>query len=1272
MEQKVQTAKLNLLILMRSTMHFSELIKREVTKLMIAIFVYSNIASAFCMQGVPEFVINIERDQAAAAFKIQVQRRRVASTIIENYVTSTTVMKPQMAAMASLYEALQRANTTIASGIFGGQMSVLPEITFGSKKIGAECFCLSIPELGELFISHDGDVIFDNKEAAGRSMRIIVPRQLILSCVTGNVEVEADSAVLTGITKTSLNSLSFRRSARRTSFGGLFIDKGSELEVGSLSIEDALLLNAGRITIKKAMAMNNSDIFNAGTISTTADQAVMNDIAHFRNAGIFDAKNRLVAGISTFLNKGTFRAKSASVVVAGRFNNDGMVGTTESLYLGGVGEVVNAGTIDGERGEVIISGRQFVHKAGGKLTSSIVRFRSEKTELAGVVEGREVSFRGEVVNTGNIGFEKLELSGKRAIVQNSGSITATKIISDAEEAAIGDLVVEKTADKVTMTEPGKVTADSVSVLSQKHLQISTNMQKLRSIKIDKGGDFLVEEGSSVETVNCLDNSGTATFESQLTELKSIRNSEGARLSLLDKTVVTPDAKGIGIQNDGDLFVRRKVGFGINSTEQDLEIRGTYKASSGASLHAEGGVKILALGFQNDGIVQAESKLKFIQVGAVANETKFGRAVAEAGIEYEITEGGTANLDGDFITPVITGENKSFSVKSDQEIVVSKPVKMNVDLSIEAPKVDVRSEMKVRDLAVKADLFTVTATGYIVSKKNVFIEAGKFENISGKVHALGDVTFNIAGMFVNTGGKVTNKKNIAVTYYTKAPVGINKTFSREHWGWRRKDYGNYPATNEKGGLVYVKLVPCDILAEVEEYFLSVEKAGQIACHRNLSIKADTIDNSYGYLHSRESISAIASTTVLNQVGLMYALLGINIHGIHFFNGLALEHSKHVVNAVDPNSPVITKKSFPTWFELNRRSHRFHGATFSVGCWSNYKNFDVVTDYLSYKDGRVPLPSLKLPGYLYAAGDVSVDAEFDASLGMVVSERDIKIRGRNQGRTANLVSYGNIASEFQKEEVKKMKVEDQSAPLDRLGDFVFNKIAITQKIEDLTGYALCYRTAFEVPKTGFSEIAVQIREFDLIRSRFMTQRLIDGIGYVLVEEEVLQVRDLATKLTDEIKVNIGNAMLLEVDGILQDKRVTKLIDSSSAIMAQGEFLKIRAGSIDSGFFDSYNEQQEKLMVLESSKMFMRAANYCLGAFAIERPMTARFAFTAASIVLDEPLEFVESYIKKSGVMADEFLVYGVDLGVQIRSAVSEVKYTTVGVPRSARVGMNYASK
>jgi hypothetical protein len=104
--------------------------------------------------------------------------------------------------------------------------------------------------------------------------------------------------------------------------------------------------------------------------------------------------------------------------------------------------------------------------------------------------------------------------------------------------------------------------------------------------------------------------------------------------VLDKAVVSGD-----VVNDGKILIRHKHRAGDGTEYQDLRGR-RYRASSDAVLRYEQGAHSLFSDYMNNGLLYSPTRFKIIQHGTV---TKWGRAVAEDGIEYEI--------DG---TPLITG------------------------------------------------------------------------------------------------------------------------------------------------------------------------------------------------------------------------------------------------------------------------------------------------------------------------------------------------------------------------------------------------------------------------------------------------------------------------------------------------------------------------------------------------------------------------------------------------------------------------------------------
>ena len=106
---------------------FSELIKREVTKLILVVFLYTNLSPAFCMQGMPEYIVNVEHRQIASKESAEMRTVFAVTTmqLVQKsaavfYKTITEIIYPFMtAAMATLeagvrlYEILQNVKANV-------------------------------------------------------------------------------------------------------------------------------------------------------------------------------------------------------------------------------------------------------------------------------------------------------------------------------------------------------------------------------------------------------------------------------------------------------------------------------------------------------------------------------------------------------------------------------------------------------------------------------------------------------------------------------------------------------------------------------------------------------------------------------------------------------------------------------------------------------------------------------------------------------------------------------------------------------------------------------------------------------------------------------------------------------------------------------------------------------------------------------------------------------------------------------------------------------
>lgn len=194
-------------------------------------------------------------------------------------------------------------------------------------------FCLSIPELGDLLISHEGDVVFGQRDAGsghallGKSLRITAPSQIILNNATAkHIDVEVTTAFLMGASTASIDFLKFHGiGGVDVPTNGLFIDREAALQVGELSLEDALLLNTGQLSVTKSLDLNGEYFFNSGKFLTSANPSVLRNIAYMFNGstGSMTASGRMVLGADRFSNLGSVRAQSLSVVTSDLFDNQG-------------------------------------------------------------------------------------------------------------------------------------------------------------------------------------------------------------------------------------------------------------------------------------------------------------------------------------------------------------------------------------------------------------------------------------------------------------------------------------------------------------------------------------------------------------------------------------------------------------------------------------------------------------------------------------------------------------------------------------------------------------------------------------------------------------------------------------------------------------------------------------------------------------------------------------------------------------------------------------
>ena len=1075
---------------------FSELIKREVTKLILAVFLYTNLSPAFCMQGMPEYVINVEhrqignkeRAEMQTAFAVKaMQLVQESATVVYKTITEQLIYPFMTAAIvtleagARLREILQNVKASIS------------ETEPTSKSCETETqisrgFCLNIPELGDLLISHDGDIILDAREQLKKSVRIVAPKQVILNgIVAKNIEVESTAAILIGKTTTKIDSLKFKAIRNSEDLeNALFIDEGAILEIGVLSLEEALLLNTGRLRVTQGMDLQQGMFLNTGIFETTADPVALKNIAYFYNGSeaVITADGNIILNAGRTVNLGKMTAREINLISSELFHNKGEILTTAFFNINGLGELINEGTINGNSGTVDIRGKRFEQRQG-RLLGSKVDFNTEESVLYGEVKGSEGFFQGEIqnggtlhfqrgvlsgnfVNSGEVNFERLlELIGTKVIIRNSMELKAGKI----ESGAIEGVIISETN--------GKVLTESIS--SKKHLQLEANMPILKTLKTEKGAKLLITKEAKTPKLQKIENHGDSTFILGNTELSILQNTvEGIlrlessspfeHLDTLDQVQGTAVLKGIfsklvklsilsgtkftllpgscftqvtdlyiqsrgqiefhtdafkilrGITNSGALIIRgtqesEKTEL-IAPAQQGLVIGGIYKGEIGAILQLENGAKVSADNWDNRGKILSRNGLKITQTGG--SVTKWGDMESGGNIDYEIT-GIDIGLDNGFINPKTKG---TLRIVSNRNVTIPSSFESASDLEIQSENLTVPGKLKTKKLKVKTKKFTLT--GYIGTRESAEVICDEFTNTSGRFESLGDMTFNVAGAFTNTGGMKKEQSQIPLTYYTQSPSVANKTFG--YWA-ARQTYKNYPGTTIKGVLSRVKLNPIKTSATVSRELRDILKIGQIGSLGTFTINSREWNNSFGLLFGGNILS---QTRINNVNGIIYSRNGIQIKG-SLQNGFTQALFSVQNAAVDPNKPIIKVENLPVGANWQEHSHYFHGSTYTFSSYQ-LKPSQVIVGYTPYAGGKVPIHTQKYPGYIFAEGDIRIDSTFDTTLGTIVSAQNIYIGGRAQTGTANLVAHGNIEMAMKQADLNQIKARAENIVIEQLQSLV----------------------------------------------------------------------------------------------------------------------------------------------------------------------------------------------------------------------------------------------
>jgi hypothetical protein len=569
-----------------------------------------------------DYVVNIERrafqhpqtnEIVARGFAVQVLQKVLVEQAYVYKTILDQIIAPFMAATvavateaARLYEILQKVTATVE--VEETKIEEIPEegepSIPGPQKVETELsrgYCLEMQGVGDLLISPEGGVVFEAKKAIGKTIRITAPSQIILKdTIAKDIEVEAIAAIVKGGTKASIDSLHFKSTAPLSTekseegvVNGLFIEERSQLEVKSLTIEDGLLLNAGRLTVKQKMDLRDGYFINTGTVVTTADPTVFKDISCFNNGktGIIDASGKLIIGAKSFSNEGEIKAREVDVTTAISFLNSGRVeakkfnlynvGNSQiegeikaddlymnleepSVILGKLegqnlfikatnltnagGEVVsstsleiqadeflNQGIINGNKGAVKISGNKFIH-GKGNVSSADVSLESLESTIKGRMQGQEIHLTNTVINEGNMSFGKATINGAFTNKTRSGTKFTDIHMTGAKAQIINTDKARLTVSSVSnYSDDGLIIGGEVTLsglINHKNLQFNNvDIRDLRSIKVHKSAKLEITKDTQLKWLSEIDNDGIAIIDAATPKLSKIRSIKDSQLQI---------------------------------------------------------------------------------------------------------------------------------------------------------------------------------------------------------------------------------------------------------------------------------------------------------------------------------------------------------------------------------------------------------------------------------------------------------------------------------------------------------------------------------------------------------------------------------------------------------------------------------------------------------------------------------------------------------------------------------------------------------------------
>ena len=338
-------------------------------------------------------------------------------------------------------------------------------------------FCLNIPKIGSLLISHNADIVIkirdsDEKKSTPKSLYIETLGQVILNPANAkllDLDIISSATVISGGDNAILHSITFRPIQYGNITSGLFIDHKSSLTLTHLNMHKSLLMVLGKLTILENCHIEGGYIFNMGKLQMYGAKDIIKNGSYFFNGsqGEFQPY-KITIETSAFSNLGEFKFNTATVTTEKAFDNQGIIIPTVELNIKGESEVLNRGDIRSNRGCLrVYNNNTFFHNLG-EINLKKIELLCKTTCIQSLIKANKVSFNSstllkhfrnegpdvEIVEASingvfvNEGFmllnQTLRTFGEHSEIHNKAQISTQQVLCESEESVIYGRIIDAT------------------------------------------------------------------------------------------------------------------------------------------------------------------------------------------------------------------------------------------------------------------------------------------------------------------------------------------------------------------------------------------------------------------------------------------------------------------------------------------------------------------------------------------------------------------------------------------------------------------------------------------------------------------------------------------------------------------------------------------------------------------------------------------------------------------------------------------------------------